>query len=84
MIDFAQDYIDLIGSRINVMNIPSISNISAARVPTPNRPNQRLNIGRSEAISSVVILEMSGTEEPVGNSPRESGTIIPMRSSVAI
>jgi hypothetical protein len=60
-IDFVQDCIVLIGSRIEIMNIPSMSDISAAIVLTPNRPNQPLNIGQFEAISSVVFLETSGT-----------------------
>jgi hypothetical protein len=61
LIDFAQDYIGLIGSEIDVMNTPLMSDISPAIVPTPKRPNQRLNIGRFEAVSSDVVLETSGT-----------------------
>jgi hypothetical protein len=60
-INFAQDYIDLIRYRPDVLNAPSISDIPAAIVLTPNRPNYRLNVRRFEAISSVVVLETSGT-----------------------
>jgi hypothetical protein len=39
----------------------SMSDLSTAILLIPNRPNQRLNVGRFEAISSVVVLETSGT-----------------------
>jgi hypothetical protein len=63
MIDFTQDSIGLIGSRINVINTPSTSDISAAIVLTPKGPNPRMNVGRFEAISSIVLFETGGQNQ---------------------
>jgi hypothetical protein len=67
-IDFAQDHINLIEFRIDIMKTPSMSNISPAIVPTPNRPNQRLKIGQFEAVSSGVVLETVTIYRPTNRS----------------
>jgi hypothetical protein len=46
---------------MDVTNTPSMSDLSVMIVMISNRPNQRLNVGQFEAISSVVVLGTSGT-----------------------